>query len=90
MADPTFKKIELVGTSSESFSAAAANAIAKAKVPMRMIGLKILSFSHNNVCKMTVATGKSISKISGACVINHWAVSAGMKDTPFTPFTRMK
>jgi len=30
MADPTYKKIELVGTSSESFSAAAANAIAKA------------------------------------------------------------
>ena len=30
MADPTYKKIELVGTSSESFSQAASNAVAKA------------------------------------------------------------
>ena len=30
MADPIYKKIELVGTSSESFSEAASNAIAKA------------------------------------------------------------
>lgn len=30
MAEPTYKKIELVGTSTESFSGAASNAIAKA------------------------------------------------------------
>lgn len=30
MADPTFKKIEVVGTSPKSFSEATANAIAKA------------------------------------------------------------
>ena len=35
MADPTFKKIELVGTSTESFSAAAGNAIAKAGETLR-------------------------------------------------------
>jgi len=37
MADTTFKKIELVGTSSESFSAAAANAIAKAAESIRQM-----------------------------------------------------
>lgn len=35
MADPTYKKIELVGTSAESFSAATANAIAKAAESVR-------------------------------------------------------
>ena len=30
MADPVFKKIEVVGTSAESFSQATANAVAKA------------------------------------------------------------
>jgi flavin-binding protein dodecin len=35
MADPIFKKIQLVGTSSESFSAAAANAITKAAESIR-------------------------------------------------------
>ena len=35
MANPTFKKIELVGTSSESFSEATANAIAKAAESIR-------------------------------------------------------
>ncbi len=35
MAEPVFKKIELVGTSTESFSAAAANAIAKANESIR-------------------------------------------------------
>jgi len=35
MADPVYKKIELVGTSTESFSAAASNAIAKASESLR-------------------------------------------------------
>ena len=35
MADEVFKKIELVGTSSESFSDAASNAIAKASESLR-------------------------------------------------------
>ncbi|NQT17718.1 MAG: dodecin domain-containing protein [Planctomycetes bacterium] len=35
MADPIFKKIQLVGTSTESFSDAAANAIAKAAESIR-------------------------------------------------------
>ena len=35
MADPVYKKIELVGTSTESFSAAASNAIAKANETIR-------------------------------------------------------
>jgi flavin-binding protein dodecin len=35
MADPVYKKIELVGTSTESFSDAAANAIAKAAESVR-------------------------------------------------------
>jgi len=35
MADPVFKKIQLVGTSTESFSDAAANAIAKASESLR-------------------------------------------------------
>lgn len=35
MADPVYKKIRLVGTSTESFSAAAANAIAKASETIR-------------------------------------------------------
>jgi flavin-binding protein dodecin len=35
MADQTFKKIELVGTSSESLSAAITNAIAKANQSVR-------------------------------------------------------
>ncbi|MFH1921679.1 MAG: dodecin [Planctomycetota bacterium] len=35
MADPVFKKIQLVGTSTESFSDAAANAIAKAAESLR-------------------------------------------------------
>ena len=35
MDDPVYKKIELVGTSSESFSQAAANAIAKANQSIR-------------------------------------------------------
>jgi flavin-binding protein dodecin len=35
MADPIFKKIQLVGTSSESCSAAAANAITKAAESIR-------------------------------------------------------
>ena len=34
MADPIYKKIEVVGTSTESFSAAAANAVAKASETM--------------------------------------------------------
>ena len=37
MADPTFKKIELVGTSSESFSAACSNAIQKATETLRQM-----------------------------------------------------
>lgn len=37
MSDPVFKKIELVGTSSTSFSEAAANAIAKAAETVRHI-----------------------------------------------------
>ncbi|MHC4181094.1 MAG: dodecin [Planctomycetota bacterium] len=37
MADPVYKKIELVGTSADSFSAAAANAIAKAAETLRNI-----------------------------------------------------
>ena len=37
MSDPIFKKIELVGTSSTSFSEAAANAIAKAAETVRHI-----------------------------------------------------
>jgi len=35
MADPVFKKIQLVGTSGESFSDAAAKAIAKASESLR-------------------------------------------------------
>ena len=35
MADTVYKKIELVGTSTESFSAAAAGAVAKAKKTVR-------------------------------------------------------
>jgi len=35
MADPVYKKIQLVGTSAESFSDAAANAIAKAAETIR-------------------------------------------------------
>jgi len=35
MADPIFKKIQLVGTSTKSFSDAAANAIAKAAESIR-------------------------------------------------------
>ena len=35
MADPVYKKIQLVGTSSESFSEAANNAIAKASETLR-------------------------------------------------------
>jgi flavin-binding protein dodecin len=35
MADPVYKKIQLVGTSAESFSEAAANAIAKAAETLR-------------------------------------------------------
>jgi len=35
MADPVFKKIQLVGTSTESFSDAAAKAIAKAAETIR-------------------------------------------------------
>ena len=35
MADTVYKKIELVGTSTESFSAAAANAVDKAKKTVR-------------------------------------------------------
>ena len=35
MADPVYKKIQLVGTSTESFSDAAANAIAKAGESVR-------------------------------------------------------
>jgi dodecin len=35
MSDPVYKKIELVGTSSKSFSEAAANAIAKAAESVR-------------------------------------------------------
>ena len=35
MADPVYKKIQLVGTSTESFSAAAANAIDKAAETLR-------------------------------------------------------
>jgi dodecin len=37
MSDPIFKKIELVGTSSVSFSDATANAIAKASETLRNI-----------------------------------------------------
>ena len=37
MADPTFKKIELVGTSTESFSDATATAIAKASESIRNV-----------------------------------------------------
>jgi flavin-binding protein dodecin len=37
MSDPTFKKIELVGTSSESFSMACANAIQKATETLRQM-----------------------------------------------------
>ncbi len=35
MADPVYKKIQLVGTSTESFSAAAANAVGKASETLR-------------------------------------------------------
>ena len=35
MADPVYKKIQLVGTSTESFSEAASNAIAKAAETLR-------------------------------------------------------
>ncbi len=35
MADPVYKKIQLVGTSTESFSEAAGNAIAKAAETLR-------------------------------------------------------
>ena len=35
MSDPIYKKIELVGTSAESFSHAAANAISKASQSVR-------------------------------------------------------
>ena len=35
MADTVYKKIELVGTSTESFSAAAASAVAKAQKTVR-------------------------------------------------------
>ena len=35
MADSVFKKVELVGTSSQSFSSAVANAIAKASESIR-------------------------------------------------------
>ena len=35
MADPVYKKIELVGTSGNSFSEAAANAVAKASQSVR-------------------------------------------------------
>ncbi|HUT89579.1 MAG TPA: dodecin [Thermoguttaceae bacterium] len=35
MADPVYKKIQLVGTSTESFSDAAANAISKAAETLR-------------------------------------------------------
>jgi len=35
MADPVYKKIQLVGTSTESFSEAAANAVGKASETLR-------------------------------------------------------
>ena len=35
MADPVYKKIQLVGTSTESFSGAAANAVGKAAETLR-------------------------------------------------------
>ena len=35
MADPTFRKIEIIGTSTKSFSEAAANGIAKAAETVR-------------------------------------------------------
>ena len=38
MADQVYKKIELVGTSANSFSEAAANAVAKAAQTLRNIG----------------------------------------------------
>ena len=37
MADPVYKKIELVGTSANSFSEAAANAVAKATETVRNV-----------------------------------------------------
>jgi flavin-binding protein dodecin len=37
MADPVYKKIQLVGTSGESFSDAAANALAKAAETLRNV-----------------------------------------------------
>jgi flavin-binding protein dodecin len=37
MADPVYKKIQLVGTSAESFSQATANAVAKAAETLRNI-----------------------------------------------------
>ena len=37
MSDPVFKKIQLVGTSTSSFSEAAANAIAKAAQTVRQM-----------------------------------------------------
>lgn len=37
MADPAYKKIEIVGTSSESFSAATANAVAEASKTLHNI-----------------------------------------------------
>ena len=38
MADPVFKKIQLVGTSTESFSDATAKAVAKAAETVRNMG----------------------------------------------------
>ena len=42
MADTVYKKIELVGTSTESFSAAAANAVDKAKKTVIRLDIVIL------------------------------------------------
>ncbi len=68
----------------------AAKAIARANVPIRMIGFRMLTRRSSRMWKMTAETAKIAPMISHPWPLIQSLVSEEMNDALLAPLTRMK
>ena len=65
--------------------------MARAKVPTRTMGLKILTLKNEMAaCSKIADKMKMDRRMSRVWVLTHKSDSGVMKDAPFAPFIRMK
>jgi len=79
-----------IGTPIKLTRSLAEKAIARAKVPISTIGLKILIFKNNSSCKITTEAMNIMGKITKALANSQLAVSGGINDVPLAPLTKIK